>query len=297
MQTSTVIMHPEKNRTHVEVMGPKGMLLVRSQFFTLQGEGIFAGRPAYFVRLAGCNLGSKQAFCQGCDTDFRVSESKFLPFEEIFEAAREKTSSPFYPYDFRLARPILVITGGEPSIHDELPDFCAAARESGVFSEIQIESNGFDLEILARAQDENAYVVVSPKASSKGYVQTALVPKVINGRAWLLPASATGAAEESALKCQRSQMCFKYVVSADPKNAHHELPAWVTAGNRPPNFDVYVSPCTVYLRSYEGEVSSAWDPHIVDQEATKANYAYAAQLALKYNLLLSIQMHTLTAIP
>jgi organic radical activating enzyme len=49
---------------------------VKEIFYTLQGEGLRAGRPAVFCRFAGCNLWTgreqdrPQAICQFCDTDF-----------------------------------------------------------------------------------------------------------------------------------------------------------------------------------------------------------------------------------
>src|SRR4051794_41930009 len=49
---------------------------VKEIFYTLQGEGAQAGRPAVFCRFAGCNLWSGReedraaAVCQFCDTDF-----------------------------------------------------------------------------------------------------------------------------------------------------------------------------------------------------------------------------------
>jgi len=46
-------------------------LQVEEIFYTLQGEGPFAGRPAVFVRLAGCPLR-----CQWCDTQFDTGLSK-----------------------------------------------------------------------------------------------------------------------------------------------------------------------------------------------------------------------------
>lgn len=311
MQRSTIIMYPEKNRTPVEVAGPPGSLLVRSQFFTLQGEGPFAGRPAYFVRLAGCNLGAKQSFCQGCDTDFRLSESKFLTFQEILDAyqaslpefysqqraAKVLAVEPDQPSMLTGLSPVLVITGGEPSLHEQLPEFCEAAARSCLFFQVQVESNGFDLDVLGRAQDTGAYVVISPKASSKGYVQSALVPKMDSSGPQVAFLAAASTASAPAITLIHDLACFKFVVSADPDNSHHNLPAWVTDPSRPTSFDIYVSPCTVYRRMYEGEVSSAWDPTLVDQRETQANYAYAAMLAQKYNLLLSVQVHTLTAIP
>ena len=48
------------------VLNETGLSLqVNSIFYTIQGEGPFAGRPAIFIRLAGCNLQ-----CPGCDTEY-----------------------------------------------------------------------------------------------------------------------------------------------------------------------------------------------------------------------------------
>ena len=47
---------------------PAESLFVTSMFFTLQGEGPYAGMPALFIRLAKCNL-----VCSFCDTFFIVS--------------------------------------------------------------------------------------------------------------------------------------------------------------------------------------------------------------------------------
>ena len=49
---------------------------VKNIFYTLQGEGVHAGRPAVFCRFSGCNLWSgreedrEAAICKFCDTDF-----------------------------------------------------------------------------------------------------------------------------------------------------------------------------------------------------------------------------------
>lgn len=71
---------------------------IHSIFSTIQGEGPFAGRPATFIRLAGCNLQ-----CPSCDTEY-TSNRKVLTPEEI--------------RDIMLAEghiaPLVVITGGEP---------------------------------------------------------------------------------------------------------------------------------------------------------------------------------------
>lgn len=77
---------------------PHRAIAVHSIFYTIQGEGPFTGRPAVFVRLAGCNLQ-----CPGCDTDY-TSKRHFMSAQEIvakiLELANKET--------------LVVITGGEP---------------------------------------------------------------------------------------------------------------------------------------------------------------------------------------
>jgi 7-carboxy-7-deazaguanine synthase len=48
-------------------------ILVKGTFFSIQGEGKHAGRPAFFVRLAGCNLK-----CGLCDTDWSKEDEKVM---------------------------------------------------------------------------------------------------------------------------------------------------------------------------------------------------------------------------
>jgi organic radical activating enzyme len=89
-------------------------------FYSLQGEGHFTGRPAIFIRFAGCNLR-----CPFCDTDFST-------FTEMTEEEILATISR-YPALF------VILTGGEPSLQ-LTPSFIAALKEAGYF--ITIETNG-----------------------------------------------------------------------------------------------------------------------------------------------------------
>lgn len=248
---------------------PADKLLVTTVFRTLQGEGPLAGRPAVFVRLAGCNYGSKTDHCQFCDTSFQLDKATpYYPEALLSEVLALKGYNE---------RDCLVITGGEPTLQLTLLDFIVKA--SGAFAEIQIETNGtqpkFFADAEARGMDgHNFLVVVSPKANDRLKKYHPLPEKV---RWWASD--------------------LKYVLSADPESAHHTIPEEALAMAFKTNRRVWVSPMTVYKKAYAGEVSSIWDAELVDQEATAANYAYAAAYALENNLRLSVQMHTLTAIP
>jgi organic radical activating enzyme len=78
-------------------------LPVMETFYTLQGEGFHQGKAAYFIRLAGCDVG-----CVWCDVKESWDQSLYpeQPVEQIAEAAAVHPA--------RLA----VVTGGEPTLHN-----------------------------------------------------------------------------------------------------------------------------------------------------------------------------------
>ena len=73
------------------------------QFYTIQGEGVYAGFPAYFVRLGGCDVG-----CVWCDVKESWDATKH-PLVKIGDIINEVKNS---------GAPICVITGGEPAMYD-----------------------------------------------------------------------------------------------------------------------------------------------------------------------------------
>jgi 7-carboxy-7-deazaguanine synthase len=94
------------------------------QFYTIQGEGMHAGRAAYFIRLGGCDVG-----CVWCDVkeSWPMSTHPFYEVDHIVEAALK--------YPGRLA----VITGGEPLMHN-LDVLTSTLQHSGF--ETNIETSG-----------------------------------------------------------------------------------------------------------------------------------------------------------
>lgn len=76
-------------------------LQVHSIFYTIQGEGPYAGMPAVFLRLAGCNLQ-----CPGCDTEY-TEGARDMDVGDICEAIE-------CAWPNMLRSPLVVITGGEP---------------------------------------------------------------------------------------------------------------------------------------------------------------------------------------
>jgi 7-carboxy-7-deazaguanine synthase len=138
---------------------------VREIFYTLQGEGRQAGRPAVFCRFAGCNLWSglerdrTTAICRFCDTDFvgvdgpgggRFDSSRDLA-AAIARAWPEQTSARI--------RPFVVCTGGEPLL--QLNQELVEALHDESF-EVAIETNGTRL-----APPGIDWICVSPKAGAE----------------------------------------------------------------------------------------------------------------------------------
>lgn len=124
-----------------------GALWVQEVFYTLQGEGPFIGRPAVFVRLAGCNLA-----CWFCDTEFESSTWRpELP--ELLTAVEAAI-----PAGARCD--LVVLTGGEP-LRQAVGPLLAALLDAGF--RVQIETNGTLWTPLP--DDPRVSLVVSPKTT------------------------------------------------------------------------------------------------------------------------------------
>lgn len=78
-------------------------LPVMEQFYTLQGEGAWTGTPAYFVRLAGCDVG-----CVWCDV-----KDSWTPSAEQYQSAQAIAEQAVQSGAERV-----VITGGEPTVYE-----------------------------------------------------------------------------------------------------------------------------------------------------------------------------------
>jgi 7-carboxy-7-deazaguanine synthase (Cx14CxxC type) len=137
------------------------MYSVHEIFYTLQGEGFHAGRPAVFCRFAGCNLWTGReeqratAICRFCDTDFvGISEDggRFSTAESLAEAV----ASHWPAEHAEGSRPYVVCTGGEPLLQLDEP-LIAAFHAQGF--EVAIETNGTQL-----APEGIDWICVSPKA-------------------------------------------------------------------------------------------------------------------------------------
>lgn len=105
-------------------------LYVQSIFSTVQGEGPFAGEPAIFLRLSGCNLR-----CTFCDTDFESKRRSVHMKEVCAEIVQQSVEGKM-----RQTK-LVVITGGEPLIQNILPLVQRLVNPAMGFK-VQIETAG-----------------------------------------------------------------------------------------------------------------------------------------------------------
>lgn len=135
---------------------------VKEIFYTLQGEGANAGRPAVFCRFAGCNLwtGREQdraeAVCRFCDTDFVGTDGENGGKYATPEALAERIASLWPAGDSE--HRFVVCTGGEPLLQLDAPLIEALHRARFC---IAIETNG--TQPVPPGID---WVCVSPKADA-----------------------------------------------------------------------------------------------------------------------------------
>src|SRR5882724_174538 len=155
------------------------MLKVSETFESLQGEGASAGAPAFFVRLAQCNL-----HCVWCDTKYTWDFERYRYEDEVREQPVAQVAELVNGSPSRR----LVLTGGEPLLQQRaLKDFFARLAPDIV---LEVETNGTiapDPESVRRVNQWN----VSAKLSSAGDPeQFRIRPEILaifrdSGRAYL----------------------------------------------------------------------------------------------------------------
>lgn len=277
-------------------------LMVTSIFFTLQGEGPYSGRPSLFLRLAKCNLA-----CSFCDTFF--DQGDWMSFTEI-KAKLYNTLCEFWnnkslpvplwalPYTDEVggwSAPdvVLVITGGEPFLQDNLFPFLEFMKPC--FNTIQIESNG----ILTPSHFPSYVTLVcSPKCNE------------VDGQAT--------AYFKPSKQMLDAAFCLKFVMSSDLNSPYSKVPDWAFEWrDANPGRSVYVSPMNIYnqmpqkakeLRAHnQGEISletrstidevvSFWEEGLLDMKANRLNHEYAARYAITHGFRLTLQTHLMASL-
>ena len=102
-------------------MNSTRQLPVMETFYTVQGEGAYAGAPAFFIRLAGCDVG-----CVWCDVkeSWDAEKHPLQSIESLTDAVSQSGTG------------ICVITGGEPTLHD-LSELTKRIRAKGIRTHLE----------------------------------------------------------------------------------------------------------------------------------------------------------------
>lgn len=147
---------------------------IKEIYYTLQGEGANAGRPAIFCRFSGCNLWSgrevdrENAVCKFCDTDFWGIDGKLGGKYIVRDLAL--ACKNLWPENTGV-KPYVVFTGGEPALQldkkliDEFHKFGFV---------IAVETNG-----TLALPDDIDWICVSPKANTQIVVNQGNELKII----------------------------------------------------------------------------------------------------------------------
>lgn len=278
---------------------PPESLFITSMFFTLQGEGPYAGKPALFVRLTKCNLA-----CSFCDTFFDAGD--WMTFEAVALKAtqvirkfwtdkgqevpkwveeNQRESIGVFP------KIVLVVTGGEPLLQKNLMDFLNYAQyrlRGPMFGNMQIESNG----TVNQDVPSHVTLVCSPKCSEKNNIATK----------YLAP---------TELILERAD-CLKFVMSADQSSPYSSIPEWAHDWKARTNKEIYISPMNIYNdlphkakvirlekqgeitieeRSTVDEVISFWEPGLLNMPANQINHEYSAKYCMEFGFRLNLQIH------
>lgn len=262
-------------------------LLVTSMFFTLQGEGPYRGEPAFFIRLAKCNLN-----CKFCDTFFDAGD--WMSFDDI-ERSIDLSIDQYFS-NLGLDRPswatdkmkmVLVITGGEPTLQKNLGPFLE--KMSVRFEKTQIESNGI---VNQPTIPNSTTIVISPKCLERDGVPVK----------YLKPNP----------KNLEVADCLKFVMNADPNSPYSQIPDWALEWREQTDKPIFISPMNIYndlpkqskeirnsgtndidisTRSTVDEVISFWEPGLLNMEENKKNHEYTAKYCIQTGCILNLQIH------
>jgi 7-carboxy-7-deazaguanine synthase len=135
---------------------------IKEIYYTLQGEGAHTGRPAIFLRFAGCNLWSgreedrHKAICKFCDTDFLGTDGVRGGKYEAHDITDQILD--MWPHTSK-THPYVVCTGGEPLLQLD-KDLINSLHDKRI--EIAIETNG-----TLPVPEGVDWVCMSPKANTE----------------------------------------------------------------------------------------------------------------------------------
>ena len=241
-------------------------LAIEETFYTIQGEGPYAGQPAVFIRLSGCNLA-----CHFCDTQFeKMAEVKqdVTRYLDWFNASFTGDQ-----------RRLIVITGGEPmrqNLGELLVGLLAPDRNTEI---IQIETAGTlwqpeypaGWQFSDMLQDGEVVLVCSPKTPKvHAEIEAACnhwkyVIKAGEVDEWGIPNRSTQLVDGKLRGLYRPKSVAEGMSGGALEFTGHET--------------IWLSPCDEY-----------------DGDKNMANLAEVRELSLKHGHRISIQMHKLLGV-
>ena len=263
------------------VVGPRPLeqgYLVKKIFYTVQGEGPFAGRPAIFVRFSGCNLR-----CTFCDTDFQGGEEYDLAaLAEVLWEKMEEHSCP-----------LLVFTGGEPMLQEVLAiaERLAADWHEGTMPagrsvlpcpHVQIETAGTVWPEWPR-KDEPCYdMYLNDMFGFNDYVTLVCSPKT--------PKVHSLVAEH----CRH----WKYIIQAGKTSAIDGLPV---SSTQKPGAEAHIYRAIATgggaQNAYKDIIyAQPCDEYETNPVFNEANIKEAVRVSMKYGYILSIQIHKIAGV-
>lgn len=239
-----------------------GSVDVQEIFPTVQGEGPFAGRPAVFLRLAGCNLQ-----CPACDTDYTSRRALFplKTLESILVSELVQQANRWPKIGYRSSFMVLVITGGEP-FRQACGPLVSKLLQSQWLSNlhIQFETNGtlYDPSMVVDGdynlyEHERVHVVCSPKTGS---ISRELMPHITD---------------------------LKYVLGAGMVDPSDGLPTSSLLSGVVPAKPWKGFNGTVYVQPLDDQ----------DEELNKRNTAAAVESCMKFGYTLCVQLHKIVGLP
>ena len=236
-------------------------LAIEETFYTIQGEGPFAGRPAIFIRLSGCNLA-----CTFCDTQFEKMAEQSRDVEEYL--------GWFFKEFNQQQRSLIVITGGEPMRqnldyllhgllgHPEANNTIIQIETAGTLW--QPEYAGVDFEIMVSRRD--VFLVCSPKTPK-------VHPKIAEHCShWKYVIKATEV-DEAGLPNRSTQMADGPLRPLYRPALEKIVNCWSSDAS------IWVSPCDEY-----------------DIVKNKANLEAVRDIALKHGYWVSLQTHKILGV-
>lgn len=236
-------------------------LQVQSIFHTIQGEGPEAGRPAVFVRLAGCNLA-----CTMCDTEFE-SGMGFPPMSVQSVLEQVLRAQSVVSIRTGATKPLVVLTGGEP------------LRQDTTTLIIALNGRGFDVQI------ETAGTTVGPAAANLDHL-------LKHNYATLVCSPKTSKIHQVIEKYCRH---YKYVVDSRDASPVDGLPVKLYSADGPTSDRILFRPRPVIANSPKVTVwVSPCDTYDTIQNANNVRHAVA--IATSYGYRLSLQVHKLIGV-